>query len=59
MGIRHEPPNSGSHWKFFNPAGEVYPISAHNGLKEEIPYLYVRRLCRAFGLDYDELKRRL
>jgi len=55
-GVRIERPHGGSHWKFFSQAGVMYPLSAHNGPREEIPDLYIRKLCRALGIDYETLK---
>ena len=31
----------------------------HNGMKTEIPDEYIRGICRAFGIDLDEFKKRL
>lgn len=59
LGVRVEEPRSGSHWKVIGARGIVYPISAHNGLREEIPDIYVKRMCRALGLDYEALRKRL
>lgn len=55
FGIAIEEPKSGSHWKATK-GQELYPIPAHNGLKSEIDDVYVRGLCRAFGIDVAELK---
>lgn len=49
----------GSHCIFRSPGGVTYPIPAHNGFKSEIPDVYIRGACRAFGLDYDDVKKKL
>jgi hypothetical protein len=59
FGVSAHPPHRDSHWKFIGPQGQMHPMSAHNGPKEEIPDHYIRRLCRAMGVDYGELKKRL
>lgn len=53
-GVLLEKPKSGSHYKFVRD-GVRYPISAHNGLKTEIPDLYIRGLCRTFDIDPADL----
>jgi hypothetical protein len=58
-GFRVEEPRSGSHWKVRGPGGKSYPIPAHNGLKTEISEVYVRGLCRTFGLDEAEFRKLL
>ena len=57
-GIRVEPPRSGSHWKAWNDQVS-YRIPAHNGLKEEISDVYLRKLCKTFGLDFDTFRAKL
>lgn len=57
-GIQVSEPSSGSHWKATN--GRVsYTIPSHGGLKGEITDVYIRALCRAFGIDLEEFKRDL
>jgi hypothetical protein len=51
-------PTSGSHWKAVRD-GRSYPIPAHNGLRAEIPDLYIRGVCHCYGLDYAELRKKL
>jgi predicted RNA binding protein YcfA (HicA-like mRNA interferase family) len=60
-GIQGVTRTKGSHHIFHNPSGKgrPYPIPAHNGLRTEIPDEYIRGLCRAFGIDYEELRKRL
>ncbi len=57
-GIDIEEPKSGSHWKAKRD-GKVYTLPAHNGPKTELSDVYVRGLCRAFGIDYEEMKEHL
>jgi hypothetical protein len=49
----------GSHVVLMNAAGKTYPVSLHYGPKTEISDVYLRGICRFFGVDYDELKRNL
>jgi hypothetical protein len=39
--------------------GRVYPVSLHNGERTELSDVYVRGICRFFGLDYEEFKTKL
>jgi len=56
MGGTVEPSKGGSsHWKATR-NGTVYPLAAHNGLKSEISDLYIKGLCRCFGLDEREFR---
>lgn len=48
-----------SHWKVVGPNGKTYPIPAHNGLKTEIADVYIRGVCRCFGIDPKELAKHL
>lgn len=59
FGLQLEEPRSGSHWKFVNGAGGMYPVPAHNARNSEVPDQYVRGLCRYFGIDPVELRRKL
>lgn len=56
--VLHEP-GSGSHWKFVAVDGKTYSVPAGNGLKTEIDDVYLKGLCRTFGLDYKKLKQLL
>lgn len=59
-GITVEPPHGGgSHWKATGADGTVYTIPAHNAERTELSDVYVRKVCRVFGLDYSELRARL
>lgn len=51
---------SGKHpFKAVYPGVRAYPIPAHNGLRTEITDLYIRGLCRNFGIDLEEFKKHL
>lgn len=58
MGVSIEPPNGGSHYRA-SKEGKMYPIPAHNGERSEIADVYIRGVCRAFDLNYEEFKKRL
>jgi predicted RNA binding protein YcfA (HicA-like mRNA interferase family) len=58
-GIRVEKPNKGSHWKARNADGKVYTIPAHNGERAEISDVYINGVCRAFGIDPKDFKKKL
>ncbi len=55
LGIEVEKPKTGSHWKA-RLGGTVFPIPAGNAGKTEIPDLYIRKLCRCFGIDEKTLR---
>lgn len=57
-GVTVSEPSSGSHWWASYGSGG-YSIPAHNGLKTEIPDVYIRGLCRAFAIDFREFMREL
>ena len=52
-GVSVEKPKGGSHWKAKRDDVGTYSIPAHNGMKTEIPDVYVKKCCVFFGLDYD------
>ncbi len=58
LGIDVEAPGRGSHWKALRD-GTVYPLPAHNGPKSELDDIYIRGLCRAFGLNEREFRKLL
>jgi len=58
LGCEVVEPASGSHWQVRR-EGRVFPIAAHNGLKSEIPDVYVRGACRLFAIDEASLRRKL
>jgi hypothetical protein len=52
-----EPSRGGSsHW-IASKDGRVFPLTAHNGPKSEISDLYIRGMCRCFGLDEEEFRK--
>ncbi len=58
LGGKVEVPTKGSHYRAIRD-DVMYPIPAHNGLKTEIGDVYIRGMCRALGLDFDEFKKLL
>ena len=57
--IRIEKPSTGSHWKAVRAGSRPYPIPAHNGIRSEISDLYIRGLCRNFGIEDAEFRKHL
>jgi len=47
-----------SHW-MATLGGVSYPIPLHNGLKTEVPDVYIRGVCRALGLNEAQLRAKL
>jgi len=39
--------------------GHTYPLPLHHGAKTELSDVYVRGLCRALGIDYEQLRKLL
>jgi hypothetical protein len=39
--------------------GRTYPLPLHHGAKTELSDVYIRGLCRALEIDYEELRKRL
>ena len=39
--------------------GHTYSLPLHHGLKTELSDAYVRGLCRALEIDYEELRKQL
>ena len=58
-GVTAEAPSSGSHWKLRDASGKVYTLPCHNGDRTELSGVYLKGLCRAFGSDLEDFKRRL
>lgn len=58
FGITVEKPGSGSHWKAKR-GSVTYTIPAHNGARSEIGDVYLKGVCRAFGIDVGEFKKLL
>jgi hypothetical protein len=60
FGLEVLPPSGGHPWKARRPSdGKTYPVPAHNGLKTEIPNVYIRGLCKAFDLDEAQFRKLL
>ena len=53
-----ENPSGGSHFKAYR-NGTMYSIPAHNGLKSEIPDMYIKQLCKELGIDYKKFVKSL
>ena len=49
----------GSHVVLRNAAGNTYPVSLHNGDRTELSDVYLRGICKKFGLDYAEFRKKL
>jgi hypothetical protein len=49
----------GSHMIVRDGRGRTYVLSLHRGEHTELSDVYVRGLCRAFDLNYEEFKRKL
>lgn len=49
----------GSHIVIRDQMGRSYPLSLHKGENSELSDVYVRGLCRAFALDYEEFRKKL
>lgn len=59
FGVTVVEPRKGSHWKA-SAAGKLsYSLTAHNGLKSEIPDVYLRGVCRNFDIDFDAFLKEL
>jgi hypothetical protein len=52
-------PGKGSHVVLRNASGSTYPLSLNNGDKTELSDVYIRSLCKRFGLDYDDFRKKL
>jgi hypothetical protein len=59
LGFTVVAPSSGSHWKIRDKAGKVYPLPCPNGERSEISDVYLKGLCRTYGLDFSDFKGRL
>ena len=49
----------GSHVVVDDGHGRTYPLPLHHGTKTELSDVYVRGLCRALEIDYEELRKLL
>ena len=60
LGVRiFERAGKGSHVVVDDGKGHVYPLPLHHGTRMELSDVYVRGLCRALEIDYDDLRRLL
>jgi hypothetical protein len=60
LGVRvSERSGKGSHVVVDDGKGHSYPLPLHRGTKTELSDVYVRGLCRALELDYEELRKHL
>jgi hypothetical protein len=60
MGLRvGERAGKGSHVVIGDGKGRTYPLPLHHGAKTELSDVYIRGLCRALEIDYEELRKRL
>jgi hypothetical protein len=60
LGVRvSERSGKGSHVVVDDGKGHSYPLPLHHGTKTELSDVYVRGLCRALDLDYEELRKNL
>lgn len=53
LGYTIEP--GAKHYKVTAPNGVAYMLPCHNGARTELTKIYVRGLCRAFGLTEQDL----
>jgi len=60
LGVRvFERSGKGSHVVVDDGKGHSYPLPLHHGVKTELSDVYIRGLCRALDLDYEELRKHL
>lgn len=60
LGIRvSERAGTGSHVIVDDGKGHTYPLPLHHGRRTELSDVYVRGLCRALEIDYEELRKQL
>jgi hypothetical protein len=60
LGVRvSERSGKGSHVVVDDGKGHSYPLPLHHGAKTELSDVYVRGLCRALEIDYEELRKHL
>jgi len=55
----HERKAKGSHVVIHDDHGRVYTLPCHQGEKTMLSDVYVRALCRRFGLEYEEFRKHL
>ena len=60
LGVRiSERAGKGSHVVVDDGKGHAYPLPLHHGSKTELSDVYVRGLCRALEIDYEEFRKLL
>jgi hypothetical protein len=60
LGVRvSERPGKGSHVVVDDGKGHSYALPLHHGTRTELSDVYIRGLCRALDLDYEELRKNL
>lgn len=55
MGFDFEEPSGGSHFKIKRDGQRTVTVSLHNGLREEIGGVLLRKLARQLGVSYESL----
>lgn len=60
IGSRFEnAPGGGSHSRFYTAENRMYPVPTGNGLSTDLDWVYVKKLCKMFAIDEEELKKLL
>ena len=60
LGVRvSERSGKGSHVVVDDGKGHSYPLPLHHGTKTELSDVYIRGLCRALDISYEELRKHL
>ena len=60
LGVRvSERSGKGSHVVVDDGKGHSYPLPLHHGTKTELSDVYIRGLCRALDIGYEELRKHL
>jgi hypothetical protein len=60
LGVRvSERSGKGSHVVVDDGKGHSYPLPLHHGAKTELSDVYIRGLCRALELSYEDLRKLL
>jgi hypothetical protein len=54
-----ERPGKGSHVVLDDGRGNTYSLPLHHGEGTELSEIYLRALCRRFGIDYEAFRRLL
>ncbi len=59
FGVTVREPKGGSHWMATKDGCRSTPLATHNGERGEIADVYIKQLCRNFGIDLAEFKKLL